>query len=62
MGMAIGPKILVEDDIRNGLLVAPFGFAETVFNYVALSLKNPASNQKLEAFLLWMQSEVDIAR
>ncbi|WP_135074822.1 LysR substrate-binding domain-containing protein [Terasakiella sp. SH-1] len=56
MGVAIGPKILVEDDLKNDLLIAPFGFKETSVNYVALSLKNPTSNEKVHAFINWMQN------
>ncbi|MBE7637118.1 LysR family transcriptional regulator [Sneathiella sp. P13V-1] len=56
MGVAIGPKVLVEDDLRNNLLIAPFGFKETPVSYVALSLKNPASNDKAHAFVNWMKN------
>lgn len=56
MGIAIGPKILVEDDLQKGLLVAPFGFETTPINYVALTLKKPKSNENLNAFITWMKT------
>lgn len=55
MGMAIGPRILVADDIKSGLLVAPYDFVETPFNYVVLSLEKPESQEELNSFILWLQ-------
>lgn len=37
VGVAIGPYALVEDDLREGRLVAPFGFVADGSNYVFLS-------------------------
>lgn len=58
IGVAIGPKILVEDDLRSGVLLAPFGFVETPVSYVALSLKNPSSTRKIGAFISWIKDAI----
>lgn len=57
LGIAIGPKVLVCDDIAKGHLIAPFGFYETPINYVMLSLKNPNRHKQLNDFYVWLQSE-----
>lgn len=61
MGAAIGPKILVEDDLKNGLLIAPFGFTETPITYVALSLKSPKTSPRVSNFIHWMQNRFNSA-
>ncbi len=56
MGVAIGPRVLVADDIKNGLLVAPFGFVNTPVDYVVLSSKKPQTCEKTNRFITWLQT------
>lgn len=58
LGMAIGPEPLVADDIRNGHLIAPYGFSETSVEYVVLSLRNPESSELVKTFSTWLKQEL----
>lgn len=58
LGIAIGPQPLVADDIRQGHLIAPYGFTETSAEYVALTLRNPQRDQRLSEFISWLSSEL----
>lgn len=58
LGIAIAPQFLVEDDLANGHLIAPFGFVETPVEYVCLSLKNPHRDELLNCFIQWLMSEL----
>ncbi|NVJ90241.1 MAG: LysR family transcriptional regulator [Methylocystaceae bacterium] len=57
MGVAIAPSQLVYDDLAQGALVAPFGFEKTDTEYVALTLKNPKSDEVLNDCLSWLMHE-----
>lgn len=61
LGIAIGPKPMVADDIDRGHLIAPFGFTETDIRYVVLSLKNPERDALLNAFITWLKKELAVA-
>ena len=54
LGVAIAPHILVQDDLRAGRLVAPFGFIPSGIAYVALSPPNAGKDS--QAFLSWLQA------
>lgn len=54
IGVAIGPKYLVKDDINTGLLAAPSGFHKDGSSYYLLSL-NKIEDDSIEAkFLRWV--------
>jgi LysR family transcriptional regulator, glycine cleavage system transcriptional activator len=36
LGVAIGPKVLVDDDLAAGRLIAPFGFVKSGLSYIAM--------------------------
>ncbi|WP_066858745.1 LysR substrate-binding domain-containing protein [Halodesulfovibrio spirochaetisodalis] len=58
MGIAIGPEPLVKDDIDRGLLVAPFGFQTTEFEYVILSHASPEVDHRLIKFTEWIKEQL----
>ncbi|WP_051249541.1 LysR substrate-binding domain-containing protein [Maridesulfovibrio zosterae] len=53
-GIAIGPEPLVYDDIKQGLLIAPYGFKKTQSDYVILSLHDPETNADMRVFVDWI--------
>lgn len=55
LGAAIGSYPLVQDDISNGRLIAPFGFVPSGIDYVLIS--QSANNAKLDAFSHWLKTE-----
>jgi DNA-binding transcriptional LysR family regulator len=62
LGMAIGPYPLVCDDLENGLLVAPCGFVDTPFEYVALCREEPAPGGRVQRFLDWLEASLGLPR
>jgi DNA-binding transcriptional LysR family regulator len=52
LGVAIGPKPVVEDDIAAGRLVAPFGFVKSGLSYVAMRPQTDDSRAAL--FASWL--------
>lgn len=52
LGVAIAPWHLVLDDIRAGRLVAPLGFQESAYQYVAR--RRGEANARLDAFCDWL--------
>ncbi len=56
LGVAIGPWHLVQNDIRNGLLVAPQGFREDGSAYFLLSAQKPKSGSASVAFGNWLRA------
>ncbi|MGO4573191.1 LysR substrate-binding domain-containing protein [Microvirga sp. 2TAF3] len=55
LGACIAPWQLVIDDIRAQRLVAPFGFAPSGMDYVAV--RRPRRNRKAEVFCTWLAQE-----
>ncbi len=55
LGICIAPWHLVSDDIRAGRLVAPFGFRESGYGYVAKRSRQP--NNRLDRFCAWLQEQ-----
>ena len=47
LGVAIGPKPLVDDDIAAGRLVAPFGFVKSGLSYVSMRPRHQDSRTAL---------------
>lgn len=58
LGVAIGPWHLVQNDIRDGLLVAPQGFHEDGSAYFLLSAREPQSGSVSEMFGDWLRAVV----
>ena len=52
LGICIAPWHLVMDDIRAGRLVAPLGFQESGYQYVAK--RRQQTNRKLDKFCAWL--------
>lgn len=62
IGMAVGPEPLVRDDIAQGVLTAPFGFARTPVEYVALTIEKPYEDSPSHAFIAWLDRELALPR
>ncbi len=58
LGMAIGSEPMFTDDVRQGLLVAPYGLIETSVEYVALTLQNTTDDHPLHCFIPWLKEEL----
>ncbi|AJE48734.1 LysR substrate-binding domain-containing protein [Celeribacter indicus] len=54
LGVAIGPRHLVQDDIRAGLLVAPKGFHSDGSAYYVLSAQEPERHSTIGKFRHWL--------
>ncbi len=52
LGVAIGPRPLVDDDIVIGRLVAPLGYIESGYHYVVL--RPDRENARVDAFVDWL--------
>lgn len=61
LGIAIGPEPLVHDDIEQGLLIAPYGFVTTSFEYVILSHNTPQNDHRLSEFISWLKENLPLA-
>lgn len=55
IGIAIGPKRLVEDDIASGILTAPFGFIADGSSYHLLAPEAPATGSPEALFGDWLE-------
>jgi DNA-binding transcriptional LysR family regulator len=55
LGICVAPWHLVIDDIRAGRLVAPFGFVESGYRYVAV--RRRAANRRLDRFNAWLTEQ-----
>ena len=55
LGVAIGSEWMVADDLRDGRLVAPFGFTEDGSAYVMLSLAPFDADPRRARFLAWLR-------
>ena len=57
-GVALGRSVLVADDLASGVLVRPFGEAQTHdFAYYVVHKPERAGEPAIEAFVRWAQSE-----
>ena len=59
-GLAIGPEPIVREDIKQGLLVAPYGFKKTPIDYIILSLDRPENDRNMNTFISWLKSELGL--
>lgn len=55
LGVCIAPWHLVMDDLRAGRLVAPLGFEESAYQYVARRRAGP--HARLDSFCGWLQQQ-----
>lgn len=55
LGIAIGPDLLVRDDLTKGHVIAPYGFVRTGYNYIGLSLRPVRQTESLSYFVNWLR-------
>lgn len=55
LGIAIAPQILVEKEILNGRVIAPFGFIYCDYNFYAITRKNN-SNSDVMNIVNWLKT------
>lgn len=55
LGVAIGPRPVVEDDIAAGRLIAPFGFVKSGLSYVAM--RPPTDDDRAALFERWLVAQ-----
>ncbi len=55
LGIAVAPWHLVIDDIQTGRLVAPFGFRDSAYRYVAQ--RRTGGGDTLAWFCAWLQAQ-----
>jgi len=55
LGVAIGPRPLVLDDLESGSLVAPFGFTASGYGYYLLSQHSFEQDKRAKMLLSWLQ-------
>ncbi len=58
IGIAISPQPLVSEDLRNGRLVAPWGFTGTAGQW-ALCTPAGQEDERVQALAHWLRSELD---
>jgi LysR family transcriptional regulator, glycine cleavage system transcriptional activator len=56
LGIGIASFPLVENDLKTGRLVAPFGFVPSGSSYCVLHARQAANNAKIAAFRSWLVS------
>jgi DNA-binding transcriptional LysR family regulator len=57
LGAAIGSYALVEQDLKSGRLVAPFGFVPSGSSYHLLSPTMARSRTRITTFAKWLMAE-----
>lgn len=60
LGVAMASAYMVEDEIRNGLLIAPHAFMADGSDYVLLSATPFDEDKRRLAFLEWLQQEFEV--
>lgn len=56
LGIAVAPWHLVADDVQAGRLAAPFGFADSGYDYLALR-RTAAAHPRLDTFCQWLAAQ-----
>jgi LysR family transcriptional regulator, glycine cleavage system transcriptional activator len=62
LGVAVGSAYMVEDGLKDGRLLAPYGFTPDSSEYVLLSPNPVASDPRCMAFLDWIRYEMTKTR
>jgi DNA-binding transcriptional LysR family regulator len=57
LGVAIAPEQLVQDDLRAGRLLAPWGFKQTEASWI-LATPRRRSDSRVDALAAWLRSEL----
>ncbi|WP_175772346.1 LysR family transcriptional regulator [Paraburkholderia phenazinium] len=57
LGVAIAPRMMVEEEIGSGRLVAPYGFEEGEYNIVLWIAPSLRSSKDLQALVAWLRKE-----
>lgn len=55
LGICVAPWHLVADDVQAGRLLAPLGFCDSGYQYIAK--RSPQRNKKLDLFGAWLQEQ-----
>jgi DNA-binding transcriptional LysR family regulator len=55
LGVAVAPRLLVRDDLKQGRLVAPFGFVKSGRRYCLLHPAELAQAGKVRTFRAWIE-------
>jgi DNA-binding transcriptional LysR family regulator len=58
LGVAVGSVYMVEDEMAEGRLTAPFGFVADGSEYVLLSPQPFAADERRQKFLTWLRTEM----
>jgi DNA-binding transcriptional LysR family regulator len=61
LGIAIAPRLLVEDDLKSGRLIAPWGSIETPAR-LCLWLPSQADSRRSEPLAEWLKRELEADR
>ncbi|MDR3064908.1 MAG: LysR family transcriptional regulator [Comamonas sp.] len=59
LGVAMGPKLLVQDDIAAGRLVAPLGFVPDGSQYCLLSLQDEVAGSLKQLLAEWIRQQME---
>jgi DNA-binding transcriptional LysR family regulator len=62
LGVAIGPRPLVDDDLEAGRLVAPFGFTPSGFGYYLLSRRPFDTDTRADSLLGWLKGRLAVKK
>ncbi len=57
LGVAIAPRALVSDDLKDGRLVAPWGFEPTKARWILCSARDP-SDTRIAVLANWLRNEL----
>jgi LysR family glycine cleavage system transcriptional activator len=58
-GVMIGRSVLIEDELKSGILVAPFGMpGQSTMRYRLLMRKGALADPKIATFRMWLYEEL----
>ncbi len=60
LGMAMASFLMVQDELENGQLYAPYGFVKDGSGYSLLSLEPLSQNEKFSRFQSWLSQEMSL--
>ncbi|WP_416220985.1 LysR substrate-binding domain-containing protein [Pseudomonas sp. RP23018S] len=61
LGVSMASALMVEDELRSGQLMAPYGFVRDGSTYCLLSPKPFGESPKCEAFLEWITLQMHLS-
>jgi DNA-binding transcriptional LysR family regulator len=60
LGLAIGPQPMVQDALDQNLLTAPYGFATSPIDYVAITRRPPSPDSPAQTFISWLEKALNL--